>query len=351
MFSQMLQHRTDSKVLELLHIVLMGPMQEESMGGKKYVFMVIDDFSEFTWVRFIREKSDSFGTFKDICQDVQREQNRRIVKIRSYHDKEFESAKFSEFCAFRGISYKIFSSISSKHDDMFELKMRTVSESTRAMLHAKNLPYLFWAEAMNTACYVYNRVSLRVGTTTTLYELWKGMRPTVKYFHIFGSKCYVLADKEQNGKINHVSDEGIFLGYSSSSIAYRVFNSRTGVAMKSINVVIDDSITKQVIDVENDVGTSSWQIDETEREESCSVTTIASDHSQESSNLSDKEDTGQSKALIARYSSGRDIIGATKGRVNICLGFKLGPRISSSIQEKKILNCIIGTRDRVWINK
>src|ERR1044072_197766 len=108
------------------------------------------------------------------------------------------------------------------------------------MLHAKKLPYHFWAEAMNTAFYIRNRVTIRSGTTSTLYEIWKGRKPTVKYFHVFGSKCYILDDREQRRKMDPKSEEGIFLGYSTNSRAYRVFNSRTRVVMESVNVVVDD---------------------------------------------------------------------------------------------------------------
>src|ERR1044072_891529 len=69
-------------------------------------------------------------------------------------------------------------------------------ESARAMIRARKLPIHFWAEAMNTACYVHNRVTLRKGTSSTLYEIWKGRKPTVKYFHVVGSKCYILTDRE-----------------------------------------------------------------------------------------------------------------------------------------------------------
>lgn len=62
-----LQHLDTSKVLELLHMDLMRPMQVESLGGKRYVFVRVDDFSRYTWVNFIREKSDTFDVFKDLC--------------------------------------------------------------------------------------------------------------------------------------------------------------------------------------------------------------------------------------------------------------------------------------------
>ena len=124
------------------------------------------------------------------------------------------------------------------------------------MIHAKKLPYHFWAEAMNIACYIHNRVTLRKGSSATLYEIWRGRKPTVKYFHVFGSKCYILADHEQRRKMDPKSDEGIFLGYSTNSRAYRVFNSRTKVMMESINVIIDDRGWNVEEDVSEDVGTS-----------------------------------------------------------------------------------------------
>jgi hypothetical protein len=70
--------------------------------------------------------------------------------------------------------------------------------------------------------------------------MWRGKKPTVKYFKTFGSKCYILHDRENLGKFDPKSDEGIFLGYSSTSCAYRVFNKRTETVMESINVAIDD---------------------------------------------------------------------------------------------------------------
>ena len=83
-----------------------------------------------------------------------------------------------------------------------------------------------------------------MGTKKTAYEIWNGKKLRVKYFRVFGSKCYILNDRENLGKFDAKSDEGIFLGYSTTSRAYRVFNKRTKIVMKSINVKIDDAITK-----------------------------------------------------------------------------------------------------------
>ena len=167
----------------------MGPMQVESTGRKRYAFVVVNDFSRFTWINYNREKSDTFDVFKDLCTQLQGEKDSVTVRIRSDHGKEFENAMFIDFCSSEGIKHKFSSPITPQQNGVVETKNTTLQDSARVMLHAKHLPYHFWVEAINTACYVNNRVTLRKVTTSTLYELWKGRKPTVKYFHVFGSKC------------------------------------------------------------------------------------------------------------------------------------------------------------------
>ena len=109
------------------------------------------------------------------------------------------------------------------------------------MLHNKDVARNLWGEAVNTACHMVHRVNFRPGTKKTPYELWKGRKPNVKYFRIFESICFILKDRENVGKFNSQSDEGIFLGYSSTSKTCRVYNKRTMKVMETVNVVIDES--------------------------------------------------------------------------------------------------------------
>lgn len=110
------------------------------------------------------------------------------------------------------------------------------------MILSRNLAQHFWGEAINTTCHIINTVYLRPETNKTPYEIWRGKKSTVKYFWTFGSQCYILRDMLNLGKFDPKSDEGIFLGYSTSSRAYRVYNTITETVMESINVVIDDDI-------------------------------------------------------------------------------------------------------------
>ena len=109
------------------------------------------------------------------------------------------------------------------------------------MLHNKDVARNLWGEVVNTTCHTVNRVYFRLDTKKTPYELWKGRKPNVKYFRIFGSTCFILKDRENVGKFDSQSDEGIFLGYPSTSKAYWVYNKRTKKVMKTVNVVIDEA--------------------------------------------------------------------------------------------------------------
>ena len=82
----------------------------------------------------------------------------------------------------------------------------------------------------------------RLDSKKTPYELWRGKKPVIKYFRIFGSDCYILRDKENLEKFDAKSDKGYFLGYSSTSRAYRVYNLRTKNVMESSNIVINDEV-------------------------------------------------------------------------------------------------------------
>ena len=164
----------------------------------------------------------------------------KIIRIRSDHGKEFENSIFSNFCNKHGIAHEFSAPKTPQQNGVVERKNRTLQEMARVILNSKKLSSRLWAEVVNTACYTINKVYLRPCTTKTPYEIWKGKKPNLSYFHIFGCVCYILNDREQLGKFQPKSDKSIFLSYSLNSRAYRVYNLHTQTIMESINVVIDD---------------------------------------------------------------------------------------------------------------
>ena len=191
-----------------------------------------------------------------LCKKLQNKKGVPIVKIRSDHGKEFENAKVKSFCAKNGIKKEFSASKMPQQNRVVERKNRVIQEMARVMLLNKQIPEKFWGEAVNTTCHIGNRIFFRGRTKKTTYEIWNGKKPKVKYFRVFGSKCYILNDWENLENFDAKSDEGIFLKYSTTSRAYRVFNKRIKIVMESINVVINDAITNVAND-DSGEGTSS----------------------------------------------------------------------------------------------
>ncbi len=121
-----------------------------------------------------------------------------------------------------------------------ERKNRIVLEMARTMLNEVGISDIFWPQAVLTAVHILNRALLRNNADKTPYELWKGRPANVKHFRVFGSKCYIRRE-DRIGKFDSRVDEGILLGYSSKSKAYKCFNLRLNRIVEIINVRIDDS--------------------------------------------------------------------------------------------------------------
>ncbi|KAI3678626.1 hypothetical protein L6452_37925 [Arctium lappa] len=108
------------------------------------------------------------------------------------------------------------------------------------MLSESNLPTYFWVEAVNTACFTQNRSIIVKRHNKTSYEVFYGRKPNISFLHVFGCVCFILNDREHLGKFDPKADEGIFMGYSLISKAYRVYNLRRKCIDESIHVKFDD---------------------------------------------------------------------------------------------------------------
>nr|GFC60733.1 retrovirus-related Pol polyprotein from transposon TNT 1-94 [Tanacetum cinerariifolium] len=121
-----------------------------------------------------------------------------------------------------------------------ERRNRTLVEAAQTMLSVAKVPLLFWAEAIGTACFTQNRSLVIPRHEKTPYHIINDRKPSVKFFHIFGSVCYIVRDGQNLDKIKEKGDECIFVGYSIKSRAFRVFNKRIRVIMESIHVNFDE---------------------------------------------------------------------------------------------------------------
>ena len=109
----------------------------------------------------------------------------------------------------------------------------------RTLMMEKNVSLKYWREVESKTIYTLNHVQVKKDTHSTPFELWYGYSPNVKYFKVFGSKCYILKDF-RNGKLYTKSEEYIFLGYSTRSKAYKCLNTNTNKVVESANVKFDE---------------------------------------------------------------------------------------------------------------
>jgi len=119
----------------------------------------------------------------------------KILKVRSDHGGEFENEPFEVFCEKYGIIHEFSSPITPQQNGVVGRKNRTLQEMARTMIHENNLAKHLWAEAVNTACYVQNIIYISYILEKTAYELFKGRRPNISYFHQFGCIYYILNNK------------------------------------------------------------------------------------------------------------------------------------------------------------
>ncbi|GJQ98203.1 retrovirus-related pol polyprotein from transposon TNT 1-94 [Tanacetum coccineum] len=122
-----------------------------------------------------------------------------------------------------------------------ERKNRTLQEMSRTILNEQSLPQKFWCNAIDTSTYILNRILIRAILEKTPYEILRGRKPTLDYFRVFGSKCFILNTKDYLTKFDPKSYEGVFLGYSQNSKAYIILNKHTRKIEESLNVTFDET--------------------------------------------------------------------------------------------------------------
>ena len=231
---------------ELLHMDTVGPARVRSEGGKWYVLVIVDDFSRYSWVFFMEGKDEAFSHARDLILRLQTELPKNAIRaIRSDNGTEFKNSQFDTFCASLGLEHQFSSPYVPQQNGVVERKNRTLVEMARTMLDEHRTPRRYWAEAINTACHVSNRIFLRAFLKKTSYELRFGRPPKVSHFRVFGCRCFIL--KQGNlDKFESRSSDGIFLGYASHSHAYRVLNLETNRVMETCEVTFDETMPSSV---------------------------------------------------------------------------------------------------------
>lgn len=212
-----------TRLLELVHSDLCGPMQENSLSGSRYILTFLDDFSHKSFVYFLKSKDQVFENFKNFKIFVETQTGQKIKSFRTDNGGEYCNNNLLNYFKSTGIQHQTSVPYSPQQNGKAERLNRTIIEKARCLLIESGLPNKFWAEAVYTSVYVLNRLPTRC-IERTPEEIWTGKKPTVKYMKIFGCKAFSHVPVEKRKKLDPKAIPCIFVGYSLDSKAYRIYN-------------------------------------------------------------------------------------------------------------------------------
>jgi transposase InsO family protein len=181
-----------SQPLQLLHANIYGPISPISNSHQRYLLTFINDFSGKLWVFFLTDKSAAFKQFQLFKIKIEKEIGTSIKGLRTDRSGEFTSNEFFEFCATNGIHRQLTAAYTPQQNGMAERKNHTIMNMVRNLLTSRQVPKTFWSEAVNWA--VHPTLAVR---NKTPEEAWRGTKPYVAHFRVFGcvSYAHVLDNK------------------------------------------------------------------------------------------------------------------------------------------------------------
>ena len=179
----------------------------------------------------------------DFIKYAETKLRKTVRSIRSDNGTEFKNKVFDDFLRNKGISHNFSAPYSPPQNGVVERRNRSLCEAAKSMLNFADLPLYFWADAILAACFTQNRSYINKRFNMTPYEIINNRKPNVKFFHVFGARCFIYNTKDQKNKFSEKADEGIFLGHSLNAKSFRILNKRTRVIEESYYITFDDKIS------------------------------------------------------------------------------------------------------------
>jgi hypothetical protein len=211
------------EILDLIHSDVCGPMPVRSLGGSLYYVIFIDDYSRKTWLYLLKSKDEVFSKFQEFKAEIENLTNKKIKTLRSDNGGEYTSKEFVAFYKSAGTRRELIVPHNPQQNGVAERKNRSIEETIKSLLNDQGLSMFLWGEAAMTTIYVQNRSPHRILKDMTPEESFSGKKPNVENLRIFGCPVYSHIPKDKRNKLEPSGKKGIFVGYSDSSKAYRIY--------------------------------------------------------------------------------------------------------------------------------
>ncbi|GBP67396.1 Retrovirus-related Pol polyprotein from transposon TNT 1-94 [Eumeta japonica] len=201
-----------TKLLELVHSNICGPMETRSVGGANYFMTFIDDYSKKVFVYFLH-KSEALEKFKEFKNQLEKQLECNIKYLRSDNGLEYVNSSFSDFLKSNGIIHQTTSPYTPEQNGGLERMNRTLVQKAKCLLINAKLPKMYWAESIHTAAYVINRSPTRSLKYETPEEIWTRKKPNIHHLKVFGCEAMIHVPKEKRRKWDPKAQKAIFIGY------------------------------------------------------------------------------------------------------------------------------------------
>jgi hypothetical protein len=232
-------HRGPSQPGDIVYSDVCGPIEELSVSGMRYFVLFKDGATSYRHIYLMKQKNEVLDCFIKYNAIVK---NKFLHDVRTLHTDnggEYVNHEFKKFLEHKGINHECTAPYTPHQNGRAERELRTIMESARSMLYAKDVPINMWAEAAQCAVYLLNRMSSSQTPNVSPYALWHGDRPSLKHIRIFGSVGYVHTPKEKRKKLDKKSVKMILVGYEQEN--YRMYDPNTRKITVSRDVKFDEN--------------------------------------------------------------------------------------------------------------
>ena len=232
----------NTNVLDLVHSDLCELNGMLTRGGNRYFITFIDDCSRFTYVYLLKHKDEAFNAFKVYKAEVENQLGKKIKTLRSDRGGEYFPNDFTAFCEENGIIHECSAPRTPQQNGLAERKNRTFLEMINALLLHAELPFNLWGEALFAACHILNRIPMKKKKISP-YEIWKGRKPNIGYFKVWGCLAYCKNLHPNRTKLGPRGIRCAFVGYANNSKAYRLLDLESNVIIESREVEFFENLT------------------------------------------------------------------------------------------------------------
>jgi hypothetical protein len=211
------------EILDLIHSDVCGLMPVKSLGGSLYYVTFIDDYSRKTWLYLLKTKDEVFNKFQEFKAEIENLTSKKIKTLRTDNGGEYTSKEFVAFCKSTGIRRELTVPHNPQQNGVAERKNRSIEETMKALMNNQGLSMYLWGEATMATIYVQNISPCHILKDMTLEEAFSRKKPNLEHLRIFGCPVYIHIPKDKRKKLEPSGKKGIFVGYSESSKAYKIY--------------------------------------------------------------------------------------------------------------------------------